>query len=245
MRLVGLVIAAASLAACGRGRPPRPAPPPPAAKPASAAAAPAPAAAPAGGAKATPAPAGAPAAAAGAPRAAAPAATPAPKPVAQKQKEPTQGAPNSVPITDAHVAGILAAANAADVSYARIASARSSNPRVRQYAEQMQRDHEGLNALAADLTGRLRVTPADHPIALDWRDLSEAVRDTLRELSGPAFDRYYAMNEVRYHANLLEAVEGLLVPAVQQPDLKALLTQAIPVVRAHLKLAVQLSDAVR
>lgn len=147
-------------------------------------------------------------------------------------------------LSDANIAAIVIAANDADISYGRLAAARTTDPRVKQFAEMMQRDHGGVNTLAAQLATRLRLTPADHPLSLDLRDQAEAIRDTLRELEGPALDRFYAANEVRYHANLLESMEAALVPQARNRDFKALLEQVLPTVRAHFRLAVQLKDQV-
>jgi putative membrane protein len=147
-------------------------------------------------------------------------------------------------LSDANIAAIVIAANDADVSYGRLAAARSEDARVKQFAEMMQRDHGGVNALAGQLATKLRLTPQDHALSLDLRDQAEAVRDTLRELEGPALDRFYAANEVRYHANLLETMESALVPQARNRELKALLEQVLPTVRAHFRLAVQLQEQV-
>lgn len=147
-------------------------------------------------------------------------------------------------LNDANIAAIVIAANDADVSYGRLAAARSADARVKQFAEMMQRDHGGVNALAGQLATKLRLTPQDHTLSLDLRDQAEAVRDTLRDLDGPALDRFYAANEVRYHANLLETMEAALIPQARNRELKALLEQVLPTVRAHFRLAVQLQDQV-
>jgi putative membrane protein len=170
-----------------------------------------------------------------APAAAAPARSPAPAP---------RPAPGATALTDANIAAIVVAANEADIGYGRLAAARSANSRVKQFAEQMQKDHGGVNTLATQLVTRLRVTPQDHPVSLDLRDQAEAVRDTLRELEGPALDRFYADNEVRYHAALLETLEGTLIPSTRNAELRALLEQVLPTVRAHFRLALLLREAV-
>jgi putative membrane protein len=185
----------------------------------------------------TAAPANRPAAAAVAP-AAAPASAPAAAPAARPAPVSTS------PLTDANIAAIVVAANESDIGYGRLAAARSTNPRVKQFAEQMQKDHGGVNTLASQLVTRLRLAPQDNAVSLDLRDQAEAVRDTLRELDGPAFDQFYAENEVRYHASLLETIEGTLVPAARNAELRALLEQVLPTVRAHFRLALVLRDAV-
>ncbi|MDX2182959.1 MAG: DUF4142 domain-containing protein [Gemmatimonadaceae bacterium] len=153
-------------------------------------------------------------------------------------------APNAA-LSDANIAAIVIAANEMDISYGRIAAAKSSDSRVKQFGEMMQRDHGGVNTLAGQLATKLRLTPADNQISLDLRDEAEAKRDTLRELTGAEFNRWYAANELRYHAMLLETLEGTLIPSTRNAELKALLTQVLPTVRAHFRLAADLDRQLR
>lgn len=158
---------------------------------------------------------------------------------------PAAATPPNAALSDANIAAIVIAANEMDISYGRIAAAKSSDARVKQFGEMMQRDHGGVNTLASQLATKLRLTPADNQTSLDLRDQAEAKRDTLRELSGAEFNRWYAANEVRYHAMLLEALEGTLIPSTRNAELKALLTQVLPTVRAHFRLAAELDRTLR
>jgi putative membrane protein len=211
-----VVISALSLAGCfGRKQSPRPGATPPASAPATA-----------------------PRAGTATPRGGTPANTPAATPA------PAATAPNAA-LTDANIAAIVIAANEMDISYGRIAAAKSADARVKQFGEMMQRDHGGVNTLASQLATKLRLTPADNQVSLDLRDEAEAKRDTLRELAGGEFNRWYAANEVRYHAMLLETLEGTLIPSARNAELKALLTQVLPTVRAHFRLAAELDRSLR
>jgi putative membrane protein len=101
-------------------------------------------------------------------------------------------------------------------------------------------DHSGLNKSAMDLLSTTNIVPRDNTMSLDFRDESAAKRDTLRELTGAAFDSTYMANEVRYHTKLLGTIDSLLLPAAKNTDLRVLLTRVRPAVAAHLEHATRI-----
>src|SRR5687767_15398905 len=92
---------------------------------------------------------------------------------------------------------------------------------------------------------RLGVTPADNTTSLDLRDKAEEIRDQLREQDGKDFDRAYLRNEIKYHEDVLEMVDKVLIPSAMNGDLRNLLTNVRPAFAAHLEHAKQLQKAVR
>lgn len=148
-------------------------------------------------------------------------------------------------VNDANIAALVLAANNADVAYAHIALAKAQDPRVKQFAETMINDHSAVNKAATDLVTRLGVTPADNTTSLDLRDKAEEIRDQLREEDGKDFDRAYLRNEIKYHEDVLEMVDKVLIPSAMNGDLRNLLTSVRPAFAAHLEHAKQLQKAVR
>jgi putative membrane protein len=140
-------------------------------------------------------------------------------------------------LNDRDVAAIFLAANYTDVSYAQVALTpdRTKNPDVIAFANRMLADHGGLAKSAIDLFSLTDIAPRDNTISLDFRDESAAKRDTLRELTGRAFDSTYMANEVRYHTRLLGALDSLLIPAAKNKDLQVMLNRVRPAVAAHLE----------
>lgn len=143
----------------------------------------------------------------------------------------------SMSLNDRDVAAIFLAVNNTDISYAQVAVApgRTTNTEVLAFANRMLSDHGGLNKSALDLLSTTNIVPRDNTMSLDFRDESAAKRDTLRELTGPAFDSTYMANEVRYHTKLLATIDSLLLPATKNTDLRVLLTRVRPAVAAHLE----------
>lgn len=148
-------------------------------------------------------------------------------------------------LDDAQIAHIAVTANAIDAELAELALARSSDERVRAFAERMIADHTALNEAAADLAGRLGVTPANNEVSRSLRTGAAAAERELRETEGAAFDRAYMQREVEYHRAVLEALDEALIPGADNAELRALLEQARGGVAAHLEHAQTLRDSLK
>ena len=168
-----------------------------------------------------------------------------PSPAPNPSPTPTTRVSSADRVNDANIAALVLAANNADIAYAHIALAKAQDPRVKQFAETMINDHSAVNKAASDLITRLGVTPADNTTSLDLRDKAEEIRDELREQDGKDFDRAYLRNEIRYHEDVLEMIDKVLIPSAMNGDLRNLLTSVRPAFAAHLEHAKQLQKAVR
>ena len=145
-------------------------------------------------------------------------------------------------VTEGNVVAIILAANATDLSYARLVPGRAKSAEVRAFATRMTTDHTVLNARVNDIALRNRITAEDDVISLDFRDHSAARRDVLRELQGSRFDSTYVANEIQYHQELLAAIDGVLVRSVRNADLREFVMSLKPAVSAHLAHAEQVRD---
>lgn len=65
--------------------------------------------------------------------------------------------------TDPQIAGIVQTANKIDIDQAKLALKKSSNPQVKEFANQMISDHTNLEKSVDDLAKKLGVTPEDSP----------------------------------------------------------------------------------
>ena len=152
-------------------------------------------------------------------------------------------APNPAPapdLSDPEVAHVAVTANSIDIDLAKFTQTRTRNAAVRQFAATMITDHSAVNAQAAALAGRLGVTPADNKVSQSLLAGAGTARAALETLRGAAFDRAYIDREIGYHQAVLDAIDGLLVPTTENPDLKRLLTDVRPAIAAHLAHAKQL-----
>lgn len=136
-------------------------------------------------------------------------------------------------LTDPQIAHIAYTAGVIDINAARQALKKSTNKEVKQFAQDMVRDHEAVNKQALALVKKLNVTPEDNDTS---RTLSKQANDKLAELSklkGAAFNKAYIENEVAYHKAVDNALETQLIPSASNPELKNLLQTALKIFEGH------------
>lgn len=138
-------------------------------------------------------------------------------------------------VTDANIAAIVVAADAIDIDYGKIAESKTTNPKVKAFAQQMIKDHTAVNKAAVALVTKLGVTPVDDATSTGLKATAEETRARLNGLSGKEFDKAYIDNEVAYHKLVLNAVDNTLIPSAQNAELKATLIKTRPLFAAHLQ----------
>jgi putative membrane protein len=143
-------------------------------------------------------------------------------------------AQNNPALTDPEVASVAVVANQIDISYADIAEKRSKDPEVLKFAATMKRDHAAVIEQAAALAKKLGVTPKDNPVSQKLLSDAEQTKKLLNSKSGKAFNKAYVDNEVAYHKAVIDAVEKLLIPETENAELKQLLQNVLPALKAHL-----------
>lgn len=136
-------------------------------------------------------------------------------------------------INDAQIAHIAYTAGVIDVTAAKQALQKSQNPQVRAFAEEMARDHAAVNDQALALVKKLGVTPQDNPTSQSLASGAAAEQTKLAALSGSAYDKAYAANEVAFHKAVNAALSGTLIPAAQNAELKSLLETGLKLFQSH------------
>ena len=94
-------------------------------------------------------------------------------------------------------------------------------------------DHNAVIEKAVALAKKLGVTPKDNDVVKNCL-LTPKKQRNLESKSGEAFNKAYVDNEVAYHKAVIDAVEGLLIPETDNAELKALLQNVVPALKAHL-----------
>lgn len=138
-------------------------------------------------------------------------------------------------LSDAEIASVAVTANQIDVAYAAIAQEKSKDAAVLRFAKTMADDHNAIIAKAVKLVTQLKVTPKDNEVSQSLNAGAAKTKKMLHSRSGKAFDKAYIDNEVTYHKSVISAVEGLLIPQCKNPELKALLKSALPLLKTHLE----------
>lgn len=144
------------------------------------------------------------------------------------------------PVTDPQIAAIVVAANTVDIKAGELAQSKTTNPKIKQFADTMVRDHTAVNKAAVELVTKLGVTPEENETSRSLTSSGEQTRERLGGLTGKEFDIAYIDNEVTYHATVIKALDDTLIPNAKNAELKALLIKVRPSFVTHLQHAEQL-----
>ena len=145
------------------------------------------------------------------------------------------------PLNDPTIVAIFDAANTYDIATGALAEKQASSKDAHEFGEMLQRDHRAVRQQGRDLAKSLGVTPtppADFPLT----KAHAAAMTTLGSLSGAAFDRAFLQHEVDFHNAVIDAVTKTLLPAIQNAQLKDLVTKIAPAFVAHRDRAQMLLD---
>ena len=137
--------------------------------------------------------------------------------------------------TDPQIADIAYTAGQIDIEQAIDALKRTHTKAVRSFAEEMVRDHLAVNNKVLTLCDKLKVTPEANDTSKTMYREAALKRSELSGLSGAAFDKAYAENEVAYHEAVNGALESTLIPAAQNGELKSLLQTGLKLFKEHQK----------
>jgi putative membrane protein len=143
------------------------------------------------------------------------------------------GAAAAADLTDPQIAHIAYTAGVIDINAANLALKKSKNAEVRAFAENMVADHTAVNDQALALLKKLNVAPEDYDTSKALVAGAAAKAAELGALNGAAFDKAYVANEVAYHKTVNGALEGTLIPATSNAELKALLQTGFKIFQGH------------
>jgi putative membrane protein len=135
--------------------------------------------------------------------------------------------------SDAQIAHIAYTAGVIDIDAAKQALAKTHNPAVRAFAQEMVRDHQAVNVQALALVKKLNVTPQDNDTSKALAAAAKTTHARLASLNGAAFDRAYAANEVAYHKTVNGALKSTLIPSADNRELKSLLSTGLTLFGEH------------
>jgi putative membrane protein len=147
------------------------------------------------------------------------------------------------PLNDATIVAIFDAANTADIETGAVAEKRGSTKEVRDFGAMLARDHKMVRQQGRDLAAKLGVTPTPPKDDRSAKDHAAALA-RLRSLEGAEFDREFLRHEVEFHQAVIDAINGTLLPAIQNGELKALVEKVAPAFQAHMVMAQEMEKKI-
>lgn len=137
-------------------------------------------------------------------------------------------------LSDAEIASVAVVANQNDIDFANIALKKAQDANVLDFAKAMIADHQAIIDMAVALVTKLNVTPKDNAVSKQYLANAQETMKMLNSTAANSFDKTYVDNEVAYHKAVIGAIKTVLIPQAQNPELKALLAKALPILETHL-----------
>ena len=135
-------------------------------------------------------------------------------------------------LDDPTIVAIFDAANTYDIETGALAASKGGSQAVRDFGKMLVRDHENVRAQGRALAKSLNVTPTPPKEFALANAHVEAMR-SLQTAEGSAFDRAFLQHEVAFHQAVIDAVTTTLLPALQNAQVKDLVTKVAPAFGAH------------
>jgi putative membrane protein len=136
-------------------------------------------------------------------------------------------------LDDPTIVAIFDAANTWDIESSSLAAKKGTTKDIRDFGAMLVHDHTMVRGQGRDLAKKLGVTPTPPKDFAMAKDQAVAMKK-LNELSGKAFDRAYLEHEVAYHKAVIDAINGTLLPALKNQEVKDLVIKVAPAFNAHM-----------
>jgi putative membrane protein len=154
-------------------------------------------------------------------------------------------AQNTASLTDSQIAHIYYTAGQVDIAAANLALRHSANNAVKAFANAMLRDYTAASKTAMSSLAKLNINPQDNAISQSLAGAGAEHAQDLSKLSGAAFDKAYAQNELAYHVFVTGALETTLIPSAQTSQVKSLLQSGLALFERHRSDAAQLASQLK
>jgi len=143
------------------------------------------------------------------------------------------GAGAAPALDDATILAIFDQANAVDIYTGRLGAKYGSSEEVRALGRMVSSDHVAVQQMGRDLAKKLKTIPTLPDNDSSVADYARIVAQ-LQSKTGADFDKAYLQYEVAYHQSVVDAIKGSLLPAISNPELKALVKTVLPGFERHL-----------
>lgn len=136
-------------------------------------------------------------------------------------------------LDDPAIFAIYDQVNGFDIETAMLGVVRGQSPDVRALAGMVLRDHSTVLQMTRGLAGNLGVSYEVDPTNEAAQNHAKNLA-ALKSIPDAEFDAAYLRYETEFHTTAIDAVNTVLLPAIENEDLKALVQAVLPGFEMHL-----------
>jgi len=157
----------------------------------------------------------------------------------------TAGASRDRLVDDREVAMVVRVANLGEVREGSVARTRAVAQSVKDFATMMVNEHKAAEDKAEATLMKADLPFVDSDLSRRLDAESGTAAQSLAAVSGEAFDRAYMDRQVAVHTEVLQIIDGTLVPKARNKRLREVLTETRTTVQGHLDKAKQVRAALK
>jgi putative membrane protein len=146
---------------------------------------------------------------------------------------PATGTGPMTKLTDGQIAQVLGAVDDVEIEQARFALDKTSDPAVRDYAKHMIEQHTAGKSAGSSLAAQNNLQLAESPKAKEVEEKGARMLAQLKAADANNFDITYLKSQEQQHAEVLTLIKDQLLPAVNDPALRAHLNSTRAEVDEH------------
>ena len=163
------------------------------------------------------------------------------EPAAEQSADGAETTPGALPagdLDDAQILAVVRTVNSGEVAAAELATERAASGETREFAQHVMAEHSKSNEQVATLAAA--IPPRDNPLSMSLREQAAADLAKLEQHQGEEFDRAFVEAQARMHEQVLSTIDGQLLPAASDQQLRMLLQSTRDQIAGHLEHAQQL-----
>ena len=165
------------------------------------------------------------------------------------QAAPAAGTGTETPVagamTDANIAAVASASNQDEIQTSRAELEKGENAGVKAFAQKMVDAHTAMETEMTQLLQSKSMTPQDNAQSTQMKQATQSALQMMQGMTGRGLDSAYVAHQVQAHQMTLQALDPMLIPNAQDPQVKAMLEKARPAVAQHLADAQKLQGTIR
>jgi putative membrane protein len=150
----------------------------------------------------------------------------------------------TIKLSDAEVAMAAVTVNMGEVDQGTIAVNRAQSSDVRAFGQMMVDMHSATAEREMALAASMNIVPTSSAVSDQLRDNSSMIVMQLNDADAASFDKTYTQSQVDVHQKVLNLIDTMLLPSVQNDQLRVELTTTRADVESHLAHATDLAAKV-
>lgn len=153
--------------------------------------------------------------------------------------------PTASQLSDREIAKVLLTINDGEIDAAQMASRKSSNDKVKDFAKMMIAEHKKNISETKSLAKKNKIDTKDSDLSKTLKEDAKTANKDLKKKDKADFDKEYISQQIAMHEKALDTLKNTLIPNAKNPEFKEHLEKTQMAVTEHLDHAKKLRSEIQ